>query len=71
MDWDLVKAQSGVAIGRISNHAAFLVGHSREVFALFLSSMKQEFLMGETPKQVATFISQFMKVKDEFPQSDF
>ena len=27
--------------------------------------------MGETPKQVVTFISRFMKVKSEFPQSDF
>ena len=39
-DWDLVRAQSGIAIGRISNSAAFSVGHSREVLALFPNSMK-------------------------------
>jgi len=33
--------------------------------------MKREFPTGETPKQAATFISQFMKVKSEFTQSDF
>jgi len=71
MDWDLVKAQSGVAIGRISNRAAFHVGHSREILELLPGSMKQEFPTWETPKQAATFISKFMEVKGEFSQSDF
>ena len=67
----MVRAQSGVTIGGISNRAAFLVGHSREILALFSGSMKQEFLTGEVPKQAATFISRFMEVKGEFPPSDF
>ena len=67
MDWDLVKAQSDVAIGRISNHVAFPVGYSREILELLSGSMKQEFLTCETPKQAATFISRFMVVKGEFP----
>ena len=33
--------------------------------------MKQEFPIGETPKQAATFISRFMEVKGKFPKSDF
>ena len=47
---DLVRAQSGVTIERISNRAAFPVGHSREILELLLSSMKQEFPTCETPK---------------------
>ena len=71
MDWDLVRAQSSVAILRISNRAAFLVGHSKEILELLTGSMKYEFLTGETPKQAATFISGFMEVKGEFPQFKF
>jgi len=55
MDWDLVKAQSGVTIRRISNCAAFLVGHSSEILELLPGSMKQEFPTSETPKQARTF----------------
>ena len=57
MDRDLVRAQMGVAIGRISNRAAFPVGHNKEIPELLPSSMKQEFPTGETPKQATTFIS--------------
>ena len=32
--------------------------------------MKQDFPTGEAPKQAATFISRFMKVKGEFSQSN-
>ena len=71
MDWDLVKAQSGIVIGRISNHAAFPVGHSREILKLLPGSMKQEFPIGESPKKTTTFISRFMEVKGEFSHSDF
>ena len=71
MDRDLVRAQLGVTIGRISNRIAFPVSHSREILELLLGSMKLEFLTGETPKQAATFTSRFMKVKGEFSQSDF
>ena len=71
MDWDLVRAQSGITIGTISNRVAFPVGHSREVLTLFPGSLKQKFPTSETPKQVATFISRFMEVKGEFPQSNF
>ena len=53
----MVKAQSSVAIGRISNRAVFPVGHSRKILELLSGSMKQEFPTGETPKQAATFIS--------------
>ena len=71
MDWDLVKAQSGVAIERISYRAAFPVSHSRKIPELLSGSMKQEFPTSKSPKQVTTFISQFMKMKGEFSQSDF
>ena len=71
MDWYLVKKQWGVSIGRISNRVAFPDGLSREILELLPSSMKQEFPTSGTPKQAATFISRFMKVKGEFPQSDF
>ena len=71
MDWDLVRVQSGVAIRRISNRAAFLIGHSKEILELLPGSMKYEFLTGETPKKAATFISGFMEVKGEFPQFKF
>ena len=64
-------AQSSITIERVSNRVSFPAGHSKEILALFSGSMKQEFPMGETPKQAATFISRFMKVKCEFPQSDF
>jgi len=57
MDWDLVRAQSGVAIERVSNHAAFPVGHSIEILELIPGSTKQEFSTGESPKQAETFIS--------------
>ena len=33
--------------------------------------MRQEFPTGETPKQASTFISTFIKVKDDFSKSDF
>ena len=71
MDWDLVKVQPGIAIGRISNRVAFPVGHSREILELLTGPMKQEFPTGETPKQAATFISQFMKEKDDSPNLTF
>ena len=71
MDWDLVRAQSGVAIARISNLATFSVSHSREILELLAGSMKKKFPTGETPKQAVTFISRFMKVKVEFPLSNF
>ena len=50
MDLDLVMAQLGDAIGRISNRATFPVGYSREILELLLGSMKQEFPTDETPK---------------------
>ena len=62
----MVKAQSGVAIRGISNRAAFLICHSREILELLLGSMKQEIPTGETFKKAATFISRFMEVKGEF-----
>jgi len=31
MDWELTKAQSGVAIRRISNRGAFPIGHNRDI----------------------------------------
>jgi len=71
MDWDLVRAQSGVAIRRISNRDAFSIGHSRGILELLLGLMKQEFPTGEIPKQAATFISRFMKIKGEFPNLIF
>ena len=71
MDCDLVREQSGVAIRRISNRAAFPVGHSRKILEILSSSMKQEFPTGETPKEAASFINRFMEVKGEFSQSDF
>jgi len=49
IDWYLVKVQSAVAIKRISNRAAFPVGHSREILELLSYSMKQEFPIGEPP----------------------
>ena len=71
MDSDLVRMQSSVAIKEISNRAALPVNHSRDFLALFPSSMKLEFLTGETLKQAATFISKFIEVKGEFPPSNF
>ena len=50
MDWDLVRAQSGVAIRRISNRDAFSIGHSMGILELLLGLMKQEFPTGEIPK---------------------
>ena len=40
IDWDLAKAQSSVAVGRISNRAAFPVGRSKRILELFPGSMK-------------------------------
>jgi len=70
-DWDLVKAQLGVAIGRISNRAVFPIDHSREILELLSGSMNQEFATGETLKQAATIISRFMEVKGKFPSLTF
>ena len=67
----LGQGQSGVAIERISNRVAFFVDHSREILELFSGLMKQEFPIGETPKQATAFINRFMEVKGEFSQSDF
>jgi len=60
MYWNLVRAQADIAIGRISYHVAFPVGHNRKILEIVLGSMKQELPTGETPKQAATFISRFM-----------
>ena len=67
---DIVRVQSGIAIRRVSNRAAFPTGHNRENLALFSRSIKQEFPTGETPMQATTFISRFMEVNGKFPQSD-
>jgi len=40
MDWDLVRAQLGVTIEKISNRVAFSISHSREVLVLFSGSLK-------------------------------
>ena len=61
----------GITIGKISNHVDFPVDHSREILELLQGSMKQEFPIGETPKQVVTFISQFIEVKVNFPSLTF
>ena len=73
MDWDLdlVKEKLGVAIGRISNRAVFLIGHSREILELLLGLMNQEFATGETLKYAASIISRVMEMKGKFPRLTF
>ena len=51
MDWELAKAQSDVTIGRISNHAAFPIGHNMDIIEILPGSVRQEFPTSETPKQ--------------------
>jgi len=66
MDWELTKVQSGVAIGKISNHAAFPASHSRDVVGLLSGLLRPEYPTGETPIQVNTLINQFMIAKGGF-----
>ena len=71
MDWHLTRAQSGVATGRVSNHVAFPISHSRDVIELLPGSVRWEYPSGETPKQPGTLINRFMETKGDFPKSDF
>ena len=63
--------QSGVAIGKISYHATFPAGHSRDVVGLLPGLLRPEYRTGETPKQANTFINQLMAAKGDFPRGDF
>ena len=71
MDWKLTKEQSGVVIGKISNHAAFLAGHSRDVVGLLSGLLRPEYPTDETPKQANIFINPYMAAKGDFPKGDF
>jgi len=41
--------------------------HEKDVFGLFSGLVRPEYPKGETPQLGATFINQFLKVKDDFP----
>jgi len=71
MEWDLIKVQSGISIGRISHHTSSPAKHGRDVVRLQPSLLKEEYPMGDVSKHVATFINQFMAIKGEFPKGKF
>jgi len=58
-------------IRRVFNSVAFPIGHGRDILELLPGPKRQEFPTSETPKQVITFISRFMQVKGEFPETNF
>jgi len=67
MEWELTTEQSGVSLRRICHHTVIPAGNGRNVVGLLLGSLKVEYQVGETPRQAATFINQFMAVKGDFP----
>jgi len=71
MEWDLIKSQQGVSIGKITNRGAFLVGSSRDIIGLLPGLVRHEYPRGETPKQANLFINRFMTVKGDFLPSEF
>jgi len=60
-----------VSLGRISHHTTIPVGYGRNIVGLLPSSLKAEFLIGETPRQATMFINQFMAIKGDFPKGEF
>ena len=71
MDWELIKSLSGVSLGKIGANTAYPAGHGREVVGLQPGLVISEYLTGETPQQVTTFIYQFMVVKGNFLLGEF
>ena len=67
MDWELVKPISDVIFCKIGAREAFTVGHRRDVLGLQPDLVRVEYLTGETPQLAATFIRQFLNVRDDFP----
>ena len=67
MDWDLVRPFSGVSLGKIGAHEAYIIGHGKGVLGLQAGLVRAEYPMGETPQLGATFIKQFLEVGGDFP----
>ena len=67
MDWDLVKPYSGVSLGKIGAHEAYIVGHGRCVLRLHPGLVRSEYPKAETPRLGATFLQQFLDVGGDFP----
>lgn len=71
MDWGITKASHGVSIGKIISHGALPAGYNTDITGLLPGSVRHELPKGEIPKQANCFINRFMKVKGEFPTSEF
>ena len=71
MEWELTMEQSGVSLGWISYHVAIPTSHGRNVVGLLSSSLKADYPIGETPRQVTTLINQFMAVKGDLSKGEF
>ena len=70
IEWDLSKSISGVSLGKLGVNEAYAAGHGRDVFGLHSGLVRAEYPIGEIPQLAATFINQFLKVRDNFP-TDF
>ena len=67
MEWDLTRSASGVSLGILGAKRTHPGGHEKEVFGLFPGLVRSEYPIGETPRLGTIFISQFMKVRGDFP----
>ena len=70
MEWELSKSISGMSLDKLGMNEANAADHERDVFGLHPGLVKAEYPTGETPQLAATFINQFLKVRDDLP-TDF
>jgi len=70
MEWDLSKSISGMSLSKWGANEAYAVSHGRDIFGLHPRLVRVEYPIGETPQLSATFINQFLKVREDFP-TDF
>jgi len=50
IDWDLVKSQQWIFIGRITNHGKIPIGSGRDIIEISPGLVRYEYPRGETPK---------------------
>jgi len=70
MEWELSKSISGMSLDKLGINEAYAADHGREVSGLHPGLVKAEYPTGETPQLTATYINQFLKVRDDF-SADF
>lgn len=71
MEWYLTKPPDGILLGGLGSATTSSITTGKQVTGLLPGSLNKEYLIGETPITVSTFLTCFAAVHGEFSCQGF